>query len=88
MKGPRFNICYWWISLTLGSGIAGFNCSQRKNDRGDVRITVEGGGHEGKETYGCYPPPLPLPPSFLPFPPRLNSGGGGQNFNSWFPPRN
>ena len=25
-KGLEFSICYWRISVTLGSGIAGFNC--------------------------------------------------------------
>ena len=27
-KEPRFSICYWRISVTLGSGIAGFNCTR------------------------------------------------------------
>ena len=26
LKGPRFSILYWRISVSLGSGIAGFNC--------------------------------------------------------------
>ena len=26
LKGPRFNIRYWRISVTLRSGIAGFKC--------------------------------------------------------------
>ena len=27
LKGPKFSIRYWRISVTVGSGIAGFNCS-------------------------------------------------------------
>ena len=27
LKGPKFSIRYWRISVTLGSGIAGFNCT-------------------------------------------------------------
>ena len=27
LKGPRFSVCYWRISVTHGSGVAGFNCS-------------------------------------------------------------
>ena len=27
LKGPRFSIRYWRIFVTLGSGIAGFNCT-------------------------------------------------------------
>ena len=25
--GPQFSICFWRISIILGSGIAGFNCT-------------------------------------------------------------
>ena len=28
LKGPQFSICYLRIFVTLGSGIAGFNCIQ------------------------------------------------------------
>ena len=27
LNGPKFSIRYWRISVTLGSGIAGFNCT-------------------------------------------------------------
>ena len=31
-KEPKLSICYWRISVTLGSGIAGFNCMEEGNE--------------------------------------------------------
>ena len=30
LKGPKLSIRYWRISVTLGSGIAGFNCTNKR----------------------------------------------------------
>ena len=32
LKGLKFSICYWRISVTLGSGLAGFNCNSWVTD--------------------------------------------------------
>ena len=55
MKGPYFSIHYWRISVTLGSGIAGFNCTIQNSlylDPGDICPTAPswasaGGGGGG-----------------------------------------
>ena len=46
MKGPKVSICYWRISVTLGSGVAGFNCIYVFGEGGDTsgtRLFVENG---------------------------------------------
>ena len=51
-KGPRFSIRYWRISVTLGSGIAGFNCIHFSTSSGVSARVSEGIFGKSKQVSG------------------------------------
>ena len=50
MKEPKSSICYWPISITLGSGIAGLNFRWIGSKKEKVVAVMEEEEEEEKET--------------------------------------